>query len=520
MPPKRRASSPAQREQEKDGEEGKMQRLDETPTPSVTEVVHDSVREEEEEEEEEEVINPDAVQPTTLYLDTVDRTRLDFDFEKLCSVSLSNVNVYACLVCGKYFQGRGKSSHAYFHSLDASHYIFINLETLKVYCLPDGHEIQDPSLDDIKYVLAPSFTPDLVRRLSSPDLPPSYDLQRKPYYPGYIGLNNIKKNDDINVILQCLAHVNPLRDWLLLADLDKLPRLEKRLAELLRKMWNAKAFKGQVSPHELIQEVSSVSQRRFVLGQLADPAEVLVWLLNRLHRDLGGSRRPRSSKVAQIFQGEMLVESQEIPPVQLLSRSDQDQNEMEGIVDASRHMDPTREIKQTKSHFFLLTLDLPPTPLFQDEQEKNIIPQVALSALMAKYDGTSPVETHGTLRRYKILHPPPYLIVHIRRFKKTGWSKEKNPTIVTFPLSQVPLFPYGEKGEKIAQYDLIATISHEGSNEDAEEGAYRVHVRRGEEQWLLLQDLYVEECVPQMIFLSESYLQVWKRREDAVQDDA
>ena len=31
---------------------------------------------------------------------------LDFDFEKFCSVSLSPVNVYACLVCGKYFQVR------------------------------------------------------------------------------------------------------------------------------------------------------------------------------------------------------------------------------------------------------------------------------------------------------------------------------------------------------------------------------------------------------------------------------
>ena len=31
---------------------------------------------------------------------------LDFDFEKCCSVSLSPVNVYACLVCGKYFQAR------------------------------------------------------------------------------------------------------------------------------------------------------------------------------------------------------------------------------------------------------------------------------------------------------------------------------------------------------------------------------------------------------------------------------
>ena len=26
------------------------------------------------------------------------------DFEKLCSVSLSRNNVYACLICGKYFQ--------------------------------------------------------------------------------------------------------------------------------------------------------------------------------------------------------------------------------------------------------------------------------------------------------------------------------------------------------------------------------------------------------------------------------
>jgi len=39
-------------------------------------------------------------------LDTIDRSILDFDFEKLCSVSLSNNNVYACLVCGKYFQGK------------------------------------------------------------------------------------------------------------------------------------------------------------------------------------------------------------------------------------------------------------------------------------------------------------------------------------------------------------------------------------------------------------------------------
>ena len=44
------------------------------------------------------------------YLDTINREILDFDFEKLCSVSLSHMNVYCCLVTGKYFQGMPNSS--------------------------------------------------------------------------------------------------------------------------------------------------------------------------------------------------------------------------------------------------------------------------------------------------------------------------------------------------------------------------------------------------------------------------
>jgi Zn-finger in ubiquitin-hydrolases and other protein len=70
------------------------------------------------------------------YLDTINRPLLDFDFEKVCSVSLSNHNVYGCLVCGKFFQGRGQHTHAYTHSVQAGHHVFINLHNGKVYCLP------------------------------------------------------------------------------------------------------------------------------------------------------------------------------------------------------------------------------------------------------------------------------------------------------------------------------------------------------------------------------------------------
>lgn len=76
------------------------------------------------------------------YLDSVARANLDFDFEKCCSVSLTHVNVYACLVCGKYYQGRGLHTHAYTHALEAGHHLFMRTDNGRVYCLPDNYEVQ------------------------------------------------------------------------------------------------------------------------------------------------------------------------------------------------------------------------------------------------------------------------------------------------------------------------------------------------------------------------------------------
>lgn len=55
-----------------------------------------------------------------------------------CSYSLSSFST-----------GRGLKSHAYIHSVQFSHHVFLNLHTLKFYCLPDNYEIIDSSLEDI-----------------------------------------------------------------------------------------------------------------------------------------------------------------------------------------------------------------------------------------------------------------------------------------------------------------------------------------------------------------------------------
>jgi U4/U6.U5 tri-snRNP-associated protein 2 len=75
------------------------------------------------------------------YLDTINKKMLEFDFEKVCCETLTNLNVYCCLICGKFYQGieknylnkkkkgRGKNTPADYHSFQLEHHIFMNLST-------------------------------------------------------------------------------------------------------------------------------------------------------------------------------------------------------------------------------------------------------------------------------------------------------------------------------------------------------------------------------------------------------
>ncbi|KAI0718888.1 spindle pole body protein [Cerioporus squamosus] len=493
--------------------------LDESERPAKKVRLEDDANEQKEEEEEEEAPSSRAkAEPqkaSDLYLDTINRAVLDFDFEKVCSVSSSNINIYGCLVCGKYFQGRGRNSYAFAHAIHDDHHVFINLETTKVYVIPDGYPVSDPSLEDIAFVLVPSFTPAAVSILSTPAhlQKPSYDLSNKPYLPGYIGLNNIKRNDYMNVIIHSLLHVPPLRDYLLLSNSrGKEPELLKRFAGLAKKLWNPRLFKSQVSPHEFLQEVHRTSAGKFSLEKQGDPVEFLGWLLNHLHKDMGGTKKRNSSVIFSTFQGEVRTEIQ-----QVLVRPDAGGNE-------KPRFDIDREIKSTVSPFLFLAADLPPPPLFQDAVEKNIIPQVSIQSVLAKYDGQTTQESMGHLRRYKCQRLPRYIILHFKRFTKNMFVEEKNPTIVNFPLRGLNFKDYldAPPSHPSTVYDLIANVTHEsaaGTTRDKESTVWKVHLRAGagggeHEKWFQVQDLIVEEIRKEMIVLGETVLQIWERRPD------
>lgn len=71
------------------------------------------------------------------------------------------------------------------------------------------------------------------------------------------------------------------------------------------------------------------------------------------------------------------------------------------------------------------------------------------------------------------------------------------------------------------KYDLVANITHdspadvgrEGITDPLQEGSYKCHVQhRGTKQWYEIQDLHVQEIMPQQISVSESYLLIFERK--------
>ena len=468
------------------------------------------------------------------YLDTIDRQVLDFDMDKVCCVSLTTLNVYCCLVCGKFFQGRGTQTPAYTHSVQAGHFVWIHLQSAKTYCLPDGYEILDSALNDVKHCLQPTFSDRDVALLDH-NKTLSRDIHGVAYLPGCIGLNNVTQADYVNVILHALSHIQPLRDFLLQPAnyADTRSSLVRKFGELLRKMWSPGNFKSVLSPQELINGISVGGQDKVVLrgGQQTECIELWNWLTGELAQGLGETPG-RPSILSHCFAG--LVEVRET-----------------AIAADGAETTSTKLVG-----FKYLSLPIPPPPLFRDAEGGLIIPQVPIFDLLRKFDGqtcSEEVVKGVTIRkRYRLRKLPRYLVFNLDRKGKNNFSTTdtKNRTIVTFPAKNLEMRDYFEplpstpsssssassgaagSAESLTKYNLVANVGYRhadaanqksitigaqsgaatvakktkgGSDKGAAEksaalGSFLVHVHnKATDQWYEMQDLNVTEIAPHQI---------------------
>eukprot|EP00009_Paramoeba_aestuarina_P008423 CAMPEP_0201513714 /NCGR_PEP_ID=MMETSP0161_2-20130828/5709_1 /ASSEMBLY_ACC=CAM_ASM_000251 /TAXON_ID=180227 /ORGANISM="Neoparamoeba aestuarina, Strain SoJaBio B1-5/56/2" /LENGTH=296 /DNA_ID=CAMNT_0047910025 /DNA_START=456 /DNA_END=1346 /DNA_ORIENTATION=+ len=270
-------------------------------------------------------------------------------------------------------------------------------------------------------------------------------------------------------------------------------------------MWSSGRFRPHVSPHEILQAISDASNKKFRIGERCDPMEFLVWFLNKLHADLGGTRKPGSSIVQKVFQGamNMVVFTKNVV------------GKKEG---AKKVNEVTWTESEKSSNFLFLPLDVPASPLFKNESEKNIIPQMPLLTILEKFNGKNEemVASSGERRRYLLKTLPKYLIFHIKRFTKNFFFVEKNHTIVHFPVFNLELKDFVDPeclvDNPSTKYNLVANIRHCG--DDLKSGNCVVDVQHlSSSQWYEMDDLDVKETLPELIALSESYIQIWERTE-------
>ena len=80
-----------------------------------------------------------------------------------------------------------------------------------------------------------------------------------------------------------------------------------------------------------------------------------------------------------------------------------------------------------------------------------------------------------------------------------------------------------------SRYDLLANICHDsppGQKKESqmsplEAGSYRVHIQnKATSQWYEIQDLHVQETMPQLVGLSESYMLIYERQKSGKESGA
>uniref|UniRef100_A0AAY4C4V8 Ubiquitin carboxyl-terminal hydrolase n=1 Tax=Denticeps clupeoides TaxID=299321 RepID=A0AAY4C4V8_9TELE len=101
---------------------------------------------------------------------------------------------------------------------------------------------------------------------------------------------------------------------------------------------------------------------------------------------------------------------------------------------------------------------------------------------------------------------PEVLIIHLKRFSYTKYSREKLDTIVDFPLRCT-----GVNGEPPSRYDLIAVSNHYGGLRDGHYTSYARNKDNG--QWYYFDDSKVTDAKEEQIVTNAAYLLFYHRQD-------
>lgn len=409
----------------------------------------------------------------------VQRSHLNFDFDKICTVTLSHINIYCCLTCGKYLQGRDRNSPAFLHSVNTYHQLYLSFHNLQLYSLPENKIVKaqyfNETLDSIRFAAFPVFKSSELLEYPKRCL----DIAGNSYFNGFVPLTDSLGRDFCNVILMAIGHVIPLRDWLVTkCDRDANNEFVKFLSLVTRKQWNPSLFRVSVLTDELLGYLA-LNEPKLLTQH--DPRSFLLHILH-------------------------LMASQSSELKKLVNEN------IQGQLEICTNKDSVT-ITKKRVPFKCLTLDLPSESFFKSSSTKDTINQVQLGELFKKYYGKKEKIEGDVTKVLNLVTFPNYLILHFNRFDRSNKCpiKNRNKTLVEFPTKMML------GGIK---YQLIANIIH-NENKEAQtlanlaqdnESVWSVQLfNRKEMQWFEFSKNQFKSKQKQLLFLDETYMQFWEK---------
>ena len=460
--------------------------------------------------------------------------KLDFDLPiHHCSVNHSTNNVYCCLQCGKFFQGRTQQSPAFQHSIVSGtatkpHHLFVNLETTRFYWLPENLKVNINEVDNndlqilfkhLASCIKPTFNNDIVKKIPFD----CYTLiDKEKYVTGFIGLNGSNSSNlsigHVNVVLLLLAHIKPIRDYFLLNSGSSIRSSTDRLINivslLVQKLWSPVLLRAHISSSELINNLMIEHNSIFLKDGINNnnPRIVLNWLINKILNNEDNNNNNNLLK-------QILIQS------------------CRGQLAQFSGTDRVNPI-----HFWNITLKLPRLSYFKDGRNVNDLLQVKLEDLIKEKfysrenkkgnkEKNDNNDNNKMVSDYEFKLLPKYLIIYFNRYDSflSGNNikqeifpiRNRNQTIVEFPLDmylttknvinnqdQVLKYHYRLQSNIINEVKANTDLSKDDINH------WKIQIfNESKNQWYEIYDMKSSLIKPELMFLKETYLQVWERIE-------
>jgi ubiquitin carboxyl-terminal hydrolase 4/11/15 len=117
------------------------------------------------------------------------------------------------------------------------------------------------------------------------------------------------------------------------------------------------------------------------------------------------------------------------------------------------------------------------------------------------------------MKKFDLWSVPQILVVHLKRFMYSKWSREKLSSVVDFPLEELDLSQFVlSKQEKAPIYDLFAVSNHSGGLGGGHYTAYAKN--KFDNRWYLFNDSQCSLLSSTADIRSASaYVLFYKRRE-------